>query len=41
MTNFNTLEEKPFENIVGREENASNQHFLLFPEFFLSYERQL
>ena len=22
---------KPFENIVGKEENAGNQHFFLFP----------
>ena len=22
------------ENIVGKEENAANQHFLLFPQFF-------
>ena len=26
------------ENIVGKEENAGNQHFLLFPQCFLSYE---
>ena len=26
-----TLKEKAFENIVGRGENAGNQHFLLFP----------
>ena len=25
---------KPFENIVGKGENAGNQHFLLFPHFF-------
>ena len=24
--------EKPFENIVGKGENAGNQHFLLFPQ---------
>ena len=22
------------ENIVGKEENAENQHFLLFPQYF-------
>ena len=27
---------KPFENIVGKGENAGNQHFLLFPQCFLS-----
>ena len=26
-----TLGKKPFENIVGKAENAGNQHFLLFP----------
>ena len=31
---------KPFENIVGKGENAGNQHFLLFPQCFLSYQRQ-
>ena len=42
MTTFDTLEEKAiFENIVGKEENAGNQHFLLLPQCFLSYERQL
>ena len=25
-----TLEKKPFENIVGKGENACNKHFLLF-----------
>ena len=29
----------PFENIVGKEENAGNQHFLLFPQFFLSLSK--
>ena len=27
----------PFENIVGKGENASDQHFLLFPQCFLLY----
>ena len=26
---------KPFENIVGKGENAGNQHFLLFSQYFL------
>ena len=30
-----TLEKKPFDNILGKEGNASNQHFLLFPRCFL------
>ena len=42
MTTFGALKEKmPFENIVGKEENGGNQHFLLFPQCFLSYETQL
>ena len=28
------LSRKPFENIVGKRENAGNQHFLLFPTMF-------
>ena len=28
-----TLGKKPFENIIGKGENAGNQHFLLFPCF--------
>ena len=27
-----------FENIVGKEENAGNQHFLLFPQRFLPFK---
>ena len=29
------LEKRAFENIVGKGENAGNQHFLLFPHCFL------
>ena len=29
-----------FENIVGKEENAGNQHFLLFPQCFLPIQKQ-
>ena len=35
-----TLGEKPLENIVGKEENVGNQHFLLFPQCFQPYQRQ-
>ena len=35
-----TSRKKPFENIVGKGENAGNQHFLLFPQRFLLYQRQ-
>ena len=42
-TTFDALEENAFlkKKNVGKEENAGNQHFLLFPHFFLSYERQI
>ena len=33
---FTTLSKRPFENIVGKGENAGNQHFLLFPPCFLA-----
>ena len=26
---------------MGKEENAGNQHFLLFPQCFLSYQEQI
>ena len=29
-----TLKKMPFEKIVGKGENAGNQHFLLFPQCF-------
>ena len=32
---FNDPEKETFENIVGKGENAGNQHFLLFPQCFL------
>ena len=35
-----TLRKKPLENIVGNGENASNQHFLLFPQCFLPFPKQ-
>ena len=42
ITTFNNLKKKkPFENIEGKEENASNQHFLLFPQCFLCNPRQI
>ena len=31
------LEKKTFRKIVGKGENAGNEHFLLFPQCFLSY----
>ena len=35
-----TLRKKTFENIVGKGENAGNQHFLLFPQCFLPIQRR-
>ena len=35
-----TLNEKAFENIVGKGENANNQHFLIFPQCFLPFPKQ-
>ena len=44
MTTFDAPSHKEkkkyFENIVGKGENAGNQHFLLFPQCFLPTERQ-
>ena len=34
-----TIGDKSFENIVGKGENAGNQHFLLFPQCFLPNSR--
>ena len=36
-----TLKKEAFENIVGKEENAGNQHFLLFPKCFVSFQEQI
>ena len=38
---FNYPEKKPFENIVGKGENAGNQHFLFFPQCFLLFHIQI
>ena len=35
------LYEKPFENMVGKGENAANQHFLLFHHVFYPFFNQL
>ena len=35
-----TLKKEPFENIVGKGENAGTQHFLLFPQYFLPNPKQ-
>ena len=36
-----TLYKKPFEDIVGKGENAGNQHFLLFPQCFQPFPKQI
>ena len=38
MTAFNYLGKEPLENILEIEENADNQHFLLFPRCFLPFQ---
>ena len=35
------LEKKNFKNIVGKGENAGNQHFLLFQQCFLLFPTQI
>ena len=36
-----TLKKKALENTVGKGENAGNQYFLLFPQSFLLYQREI
>ena len=36
-----TPNKEAFENIVGKGENAGNQHFLLCPQCFLSFTKQI
>ena len=36
-----TLKKEPFESFVRKEENAGNQHFLLFSQCFLLYQEQI
>ena len=36
-----TLGKRPFENIVGKRENAGNHNFLLFPQCFLPFPKQI
>ena len=36
-----TLSEQSFENIVGKGENAGQQHFFLLPKCFLPYKRRI
>ena len=41
MKAFDDHEEKPFENIERKGENACNQYFLLFPQCSLPYQREI
>ena len=36
-----TLKQRAFENIVGKGENAGNQHFLLFTQCLLPFPKQI
>ena len=36
-----TLKKKPFEKIVGKGEDAGKLHFLLFPQCFLPFPKQI
>ena len=36
-----TLRNKPLENIVGKGENAGHRHFLLFPNVFNPFPKQI
>ena len=36
---FNDREKEAFENVVGKGENAGNQHFLPFPQCFLPFAK--
>ena len=38
---FNDVEKKPFENIVGKGENAGNQHFRLLLQCFLPFPKEI
>ena len=37
IPSFNDPEQDTLENILGKGENAGNQHFLLYPKCFLPY----
>ena len=41
ITNFNDPDEMPLQNIVGKEENAGDQYFFLFPQCFLLFQCQI
>ena len=39
--NFKMQKKKPFKKHCGRSKNADNQHFLLFSQCFLLYQRKI
>ena len=39
ISTLTTRRDKPVENIMGKGENAGKQHFLLFPQCFLPYQK--
>ena len=41
MMTFEASAENDFWKHCGKEENAGNQHFLLFPQCFLHYKKKL
>ena len=41
MTTFDAFRKKPYENILRKEENAGNHHFLLLPQRYLSDGRHV
>ena len=41
LTFNNPEKKKAFENKVGKGENAGKQHFLLFPQCFLLFQKQI
>ena len=41
ILSFNNPARETFEYIVGKGENAGNQHFLLFPQCFQIYQKQI
>ena len=40
QSQLNDPQEMSYENIARKGENAGNQHFILFPQCFLPYQRQ-
>ena len=41
LQRLTTLYKNPFENTVEKEKNAGNQQFLIFPQYFLPFPKQI